>query len=211
MLSWWQSPEVIAKLGTIVAILIICLTGFGLALKLQSDRLKKQFEQTQITNQEKKTSELREELNKTKEKLTDSEKTITTLTVESGKAQKTIEDLNIKAKKAERGISSVYDFKGVKRDTTPGVFKATIGEETEVFKKMVNLEKEKKYPELSSLCKNQIDKTPEWLTPYLFLGVAAAKMGNKDIAISNFEHVLNIAPDDPDYQQAKEFIKMLKK
>jgi len=120
-----------------------------------------------------------------------------------------IEDLKIKAKKAARGISSTYDFHGVKRDIKPGEIKATSGEETVVFKEMVDLQKEKKYPELLSLCKKQISKTPEWLTPYLFMGVAQANMGLTDDAILNFNYVIDNAADDPDYQQAKEFKKKL--
>ncbi|MCX5847940.1 MAG: archease [Deltaproteobacteria bacterium] len=201
VLNWWHSPEIISKLQIIIAVLIICLTGFGLLLKVQGDRLKKQIEKE-------KTTELQNELTMTKNKLNNSDQTIKQLTIvteqakgqinnladDSIKAHKTIEALNIKAKKAERGISSTYDFQGIKRDISPGVIKANMGEETEVFKKLVNLEKEKKYPDLASLCKSQIVKTPDWLTPYLFLGVAQANMGLKTEALSNFEHVIKNAP-----------------
>ena len=224
VLNWWHSPEIISKLQIIVAVLIICLTGFGLALKVQGDRLKKQIEEAQIRITQETTSELQNELTTTKKKLDSSGQTIEQLTVEttqakgkindltadSIKAQKTIEELDIKAKKASRGISSVYDFQGAKRDTRPGVFNVTYGEESETFTQIDRLEKEKKYPELLSLCKKQIAKTPEWLTPYLFLGLAQANMGMKKEAILNFEYVIKNAPGDPAYQQANEFIKKLK-
>ena len=125
--------------------------------------------------------------------------------------EKTIQELEKQAKKAMRGISSIYDFNGAKRITTgPGHIYLEVGPEVEIFKKINELEKQRNYPELKNICEQQIIKTPEWLTPYLYLGLAYANMGNKEKAIEMFEYVLSNAPDDPAYAQAKEFLKKLK-
>jgi tetratricopeptide (TPR) repeat protein len=124
--------------------------------------------------------------------------------------QKMIDELEIKSKKAERGITSIYEFNGTKRETIrPGHINMNIGQEVEIFKKIDNLEKEKRYPELILICENQIKKTPNWLTPYLFLGVAYANTGNKIKAIELFKYVIKNTPDDPDYKQAEDFLKRL--
>jgi len=125
--------------------------------------------------------------------------------------EKTIQELEKQAKKTTRGISSIYDFNGVKRVTTgPGHISAEVGPEVEIFRKINELEKQRNYPELKNICEQQIIKTPEWLTPYLYLGLACANMGNKEKSIEMFEYVLRNAPDDPAYAQAKEFLKKLK-
>lgn len=125
--------------------------------------------------------------------------------------EKTIQELEKQAKKAMRGISSTYDFNGAKRITTrPGHISLEVGPEVEIFNKINELEKQRNYPELKNICEQQIIKTPEWLTPYLYLGLAYANMDNKEKAIEMFEYVLSNAPDDPAYAQAKEFLKKLK-
>jgi tetratricopeptide (TPR) repeat protein len=125
--------------------------------------------------------------------------------------EKTIQELEKQAKKAMRGISSTYDFNGAKRITTrPGHISLEVGPEVEIFKKINELEKQRNYPELKNICEQQIIKTPEWFTPYLYLGLAYANMDNKEKAIEMFEYVLSNAPDDPAYAQAKEFLKKLK-
>lgn len=126
--------------------------------------------------------------------------------------QKLIEKLEIKSKKAERGITSIYEFNGIKRETTkPGHINVEYGNETEIFKKVSELERSRKYSELITLCETQINETPSWLTPYLYLGIAYANTGNKKKAIELFQHIVKNAPDDPDYKQAKEFLEKLSK
>lgn len=122
-----------------------------------------------------------------------------------------IKDLEAKAKKLGRGITSTYDFNGAKRDTSAGYVGVVVGEESSIFQRMVQLEKDKAYPELRALCENQIKKTPTWLTPYLFIGVAYANLGNKDKAITNLEHVVNEAAGDPAYSKAATILEQVKK
>ena len=196
---WWQSQEMIAKLGTIATVLILCLSGLTIILKVRGEHLKKQAD-----------LEFQSKLKIASEKAIASEKQIETLTNESIKAQKTIEDVKIKAQKAASGIYSGYDFDGGKRDTIPGSTNVVFGEESMVYQKIIKLHQENNNLELLNLCKEQISKTPEWLTPYFFLGIAEANTGNKDAAISNFEYVLKEAPNHPKYQEARGFIKQLK-
>lgn len=119
--------------------------------------------------------------------------------------------LEEKVKKTERGIISSYKFNGTKNEMLgPGNFVATLGRETEVFKKMDELIKQKNYPELIKICKEQITETPEWLTPYLYLGAAYAETGNKNKAIEMFEYVQKNAYGNPKYSIVNEFLKELK-
>lgn len=120
----------------------------------------------------------------------------------SGTVNQTINTLNEKS----------YEFDGTIRQTHGGVIRLIEGsEEHKVFIQLDRLEKERKYPELLSLCKTQITKTPDWLTPYYFLGFAQANTGLTKDAISTFEYVIKNSFDDPHYQQATEFINFLKK
>jgi tetratricopeptide (TPR) repeat protein len=121
-----------------------------------------------------------------------------------------IRQLEEKAKMASRGVSSSYDFNGAKRETAGGRISVTAGQEVVVFQRMVELERNKSYLELMTLCKQQIKKTPDWLTPYLYLGVAYVNLGDRSKAITNFEQVVRNAPGDPNYAQAKEFLKQLR-
>ena len=119
-----------------------------------------------------------------------------------------IEELETKLKDASRGISSSYDFNGAKRETTrPGHINLAVGPETEVFKKMNELIQNQNLKELIDVAEKQIEETPEWLTPYLYLGAAYADTGEHDKAIEKLEYVLDQAPNDPAYApKAKEII-----
>jgi len=120
-----------------------------------------------------------------------------------------IKQLEIKAKMLNRGITSSYDFNGTKRETTAGVKNTIVGREFEIFQKILELEKNGKYIELISLCEQEILITPDWLTPYYFLGIAYSYRGDKKNAIKNFEYVVDNAPNDPDYTKASEFLRKL--
>lgn len=127
------------------------------------------------------------------------------------KKDEKIKQLEIEAKKANRGISSSYDFNGSKRVTTrPGFISVEAGQEVIVFQNIIKLEEERKYPELIKVCEDQIQKTPDWLTPYLFAGSAYANLGDKENAIIKLEYVLDKAPGDPAYARSSDILKKLK-
>lgn len=122
-----------------------------------------------------------------------------------------IKELGKKAKKAERGITLTYGFNGVQRKTTrPGHISLSHGPEVEIFKKMQEFETQRKYTELVTLCEEQIEKTPEWLTPYFYIGIAFANLGNKNKAIEIFEYVKENSFGDSAYSKANDFLERLK-
>ena len=124
---------------------------------------------------------------------------------------KKILELEEKAKKAEKGITSTYDFNGAKRVTTrPGHISLSGGPEVEVFKEMQRLETQRNFSQLVTICEKQIKKTPEWLTPYMYLGVAHANLGNRNRAIKLFEFVQENSFGDKAYSQVDDFLKKLR-
>lgn len=125
--------------------------------------------------------------------------------------QKTIEELQIETKKSARGITTTYDYKGVKRDNRPGVIKAVVGEETNVFEKMLDLREKQQWPDLIELSTEQISKTPEWYTPYLFRGIARANIGELNEALKDVSFVVENTPGDPEYTQAIDILKRIKR
>ena len=72
------------------------------------------------------------------------------------------------------------------------------------------LEEKKHYGELVIICEKQIKETPEWLTPYLYLGIALANLGYKDRAVDIFEYVKENSFGDPKYSQVSEFLEKLR-
>lgn len=123
--------------------------------------------------------------------------------------EKQIEALENKAKMAARGITSIYAFNGARRQTHGGNINVQLGPELDAFKQMTILQQSKDHPGLIALCEKQITKTPDWLTPYLYMGVAQANIGLKEEAIENLRHVVEIAGEDPEYKQAEELLARL--
>ena len=63
--------------------------------------------------------------------------------------------------------------------------------------------------DLAAVAERQIGRTPQWLTPYLFLGQACAELGQKDKALANLRHVTRKAPLDQRYKLAHELLRRL--
>lgn len=125
-------------------------------------------------------------------------------------AAQTIRDLEIKAEKAARGMVETFDFNGARRvSSRPGHINLAEGPEVEVYKRMVELQNAKKWAELRQAADAQTRTTPDWLTPYLFLGVAYANLGNKNEALRAFQHVVAKAHGDPAYAEAGQLIQRL--
>jgi hypothetical protein len=80
-------------------------------------------------------------------------------------------------KQARRQIYSGYDFNGARRDQRPGVSNLVIGPETIVFQHLLDLQNQQRWKELAEASEDQIKKTPDWLTPYLFSGIANLNLG----------------------------------
>ena len=103
-----------------------------------------------------------------------------------------------------------YDFNGVKHIQQGHNFRAINGEEFGVFQVLNELEKQGAWVEVRDLCEAQIQKTPEWLTPYLCAGVAHANLGQVEEAIRRLEHVERVASDNSDYSAATRILKELR-
>jgi tetratricopeptide (TPR) repeat protein len=102
--------------------------------------------------------------------------------------------------------------KGNRRESSrPGYIQlSTNNPESVIFPRLVELEKAKQFDELITECERLIAESPEWLTPYLYLGVAYANTGRKESAIGQFEYIVKNAVGDPSYSEASEFLKKLR-
>jgi hypothetical protein len=119
-------------------------------------------------------------------------------------------ELEQASKKASRGIYSRYDFNGVKREVSGGSYVAIVDKETTTFQRLVELERQRDYDALFWESVKAIRTTPEWLTPYLFRGIAQANLGDREGAKVSLEYVIDNAPGDPEYAQAEELLRKLK-
>lgn len=93
-----------------------------------------------------------------------------------------------------------YEFNGFKHVSRPaaGEFTAESGE-SEAFRKIMSLNEARNWKALAELCETEIRTTPEWLTPYLFAGVAYANLGDLEKATERLEHFNKHANGVPDY------------
>ena len=104
-----------------------------------------------------------------------------------------------------------YDFNGVKHVQQGHSFRAITGDEFEIFQEMQELERQQDWAAVRDLCEAQIEKTPEWLTPYLCAGVAYANLGQDQDAIRRLEHVEKAAADNPLYSAATRILAQLRR
>jgi hypothetical protein len=102
-----------------------------------------------------------------------------------------------------------YDFNGAKRVQDRNNFSTIIGEEYTVFQRLLELQSKKDWISLRDICEVQIKNTPEWLTPYLFSGIASANLGEKTKAILKLRYVENQASGIPEYSDASKILKLL--
>ena len=121
--------------------------------------------------------------------------------------QHEIDVLKIKASKAERGLVSLWTFQGAYREGSAGTNITTLGPEFQVFQELVTLNQKHDYAALVTKATDQITKTPEWLTPYLFRGIAYANLGNIEKSISDLSYVDKTAVGDPEYADAGKKLK----
>jgi len=210
-MSFWNSIQSLEKLSSIAQIVLIVAgliipvsTGI---LWIVGSRIKNITKTEQAKKDKEKDDEsanLRIELDKT---ILSAE----SLKTELSETKTKLESINIESKKANRGILNLYDFNGVKRTQTPGKSRAEVGVEFGIFQKIDSLEKSKNFSDLIKLCEQQIKKTPTWLTPYLYLGIAYANTGDKAKATVNLKHVIENAPNDPDYADAQRILDLIEK
>lgn len=104
-----------------------------------------------------------------------------------------------------------YDFDGRKHVKQGHSFRVIAGDECEIFQKLQDLERELNWTAVRDLCEIQIEKTPEWLTPYLCAGVAHANLGQGREAIRRLEYVEQRAGDNPLYAAATRILNQLRR
>jgi hypothetical protein len=123
--------------------------------------------------------------------------------------QQRADDLTTKATAAERGVGDTYDFNGGHRLRTAGRVTLIVGEETQVFQHLVQMQAAHQWSELLSTSEAQIAKTPTWLTPYLFAGIADANLGRLSDAKSRLSYVVSHSGGDPEYADAQRILSQL--
>lgn len=103
-----------------------------------------------------------------------------------------------------------YDFNGARRISEPGKEMVEVGDETNVFQNIVQLQTAKDWVGLRDICEDQIKKTPKWLTPYLFTGVAYMNLGEQEKAIERLTYVKQKAGGNPAYADAQRLLNLLR-
>ena len=104
-----------------------------------------------------------------------------------------------------------YDFNGVKHVQQGHNFRAITGDEFAIFQELQELERQRNWVEVRTLCEAQIEKTPEWLTPYLCAGVAYANLGQEKEAIRRLEYVEKAAAGNLSYSAATRILGELRR
>lgn len=125
--------------------------------------------------------------------------------------QKELESLKSDAIKLRRNDTQSYTFDGYLRESLGSKYITTQGPEVSIFLQLDSLQKEQKHTDIINLASRQIEKTPEWLTPYFYRGAAYAHIGQIDKAIADLEHVEEYSADDPKYAKAAELLEILRK
>jgi hypothetical protein len=122
--------------------------------------------------------------------------------------QKQIDELNGKAANASRGITKFRAFDGSYREAKTGFSKTVIGGsfEEEVFPSLNKLSEDKNWALLEVACTEVISKSPEWMTPYYFRGLARANLSKLDLAKSDLDMVFANVGDTPEYVQARKWL-----
>jgi len=123
--------------------------------------------------------------------------------------QREIEALKKDTAKAKRGVISQWDFNGARREGSAGRMSVSVGTENMVFQQFLELERLHRFPELLALTESQLNKTPDWLTPRMYRGVALANLGRLLDARHDVQSVLEAAAGDPAYSPAAEILRQI--
>lgn len=102
-----------------------------------------------------------------------------------------------------------YEFNGIKHVRQGLGTEAVVWDEFATFEILKELEKQGHWVAVRDLCEEQIQKTPEWLTPYLCAGVAHANLGEFDEAVRRLEYVERMAASNLQYSAASRVLKQL--
>lgn len=106
---------------------------------------------------------------------------------------------------ASRRVSYTYQYDGTRIDT-----RAYRARETKIYERMESLYRERRYSELKYQCEQQIRLTPDWLTPYLYLGGAYLHLGDLQNASTNVAYYEKNAYHDIQYAEGSPFQERLR-
>lgn len=200
---WWDSPDRLASFFKLLTFTSLgCGLFFGIALFLVNDRIG-QLQSSVIAKQAGRVESQSSKIAEQSSQIRNQTDKITFLDTETNRLQKIAQDLQVKAQNAERGISDIYDFQGNRRQQIGGRRIVTQGGPLpESFQRMSQQRAEARWDALRDEANEQVRKTPNWLTSYLFLGIALANLGHLDEAHATLKYLVHAAGDDPAYSMA---------
>jgi len=100
---------------------------------------------------------------------------------------------------ADPNVPVVYYFPNGQTRTQIGSTITIADGRTVAFDTIRSLNEANEWVELARVCEEEIEATPDWLTPYLFAGVAYANLGNLVNARRRLEQFSTRASANPDY------------
>lgn len=122
----------------------------------------------------------------------------------------TIKELRSSAQRTSQGIYDRWEYDGSRRETHGGTTNITEGHEIEIFQQIIDLEKKQDFASMINLCLLQIEETPDWLTPYFYLGVAYANTGRLEEAAEKMQYVIDNSFGDPAYSHVAKLLKKIR-
>jgi hypothetical protein len=97
----------------------------------------------------------------------------------------------------------IYEYSGQKKIWSAATGTMTVEPgEVEAYRKMQEMERERNWPALRDLCEEEMEKVPEWLTPFVTAGKVYALLGDVDKAIERLDYVHEKAAGRKDYEIA---------
>jgi hypothetical protein len=84
-----------------------------------------------------------------------------------------------------------------------------MGTKSRAFRRIVELRDSGEWSALLELCQTEMKSTPEWLTPFMFAGIANANLGHHERAVELLRHVQENAAGDPEYAEVDSLLQRL--
>jgi hypothetical protein len=124
---------------------------------------------------------------------------------------KKIASLEREALKSKQNKISTFLFSGQRVEGYGSSLKTIRGSEVKVYERLIRLEQERNFGEIIDLATSQIEKTPKWLTPYLFRGIAYYNTQEIDKAVADLKYVKQRSAGHSDYAKAQQILKQINK
>ena len=105
-----------------------------------------------------------------------------------------------------RARSDLYDYFGFRLERRADGDHKLAGRTCMVYNQMADLARQEQWGALAKLAEEETRRTPDWLTPRLFAGLACARNGEGARARGFLEYVRKHALGDPQYAMAGEVL-----